>query len=356
MAINITTGDILKQDVDAVINTVNCVGVMGKGIALQFKRKYPENFKAYEAACRSGLVQIGKMFVYDLGFFFQEKPRFIINFPTKKHWKEKSEISYIEDGLKDLIKIIRELKIKSIAIPPLGCGNGGLEWHKVKHLIMESLQPLNEQVEMFLFNQQGAPNPLLMETRTVKPEMTIGRAVLIKLISLYRHSEDFLSQLEIQKLCYFAQEAGESLRLNYVKNKYGPYANNLKYVLDRIEGHYLQGVGDYDTSFSRIILMPGALDESDKFLQDNPDRSSRIAKVTKVIEGFEDPYGMELLSTVHWVCSKTPKAQTLQEVVDAIYNWQHDQPQWNQRKQAIMQEKHIKVAWEHLSRSGWINT
>lgn len=120
-----TTGDILRDESEAIINTVNCVGVMGRGIALQFKNAYPENFKAYAKACKSKEVQPGKMFVTETGQL--SNPRFIINFPTKRHWRGASRMEDIDSGLADLVRAVRELKIKSLSIPPLGSGLGGLD-------------------------------------------------------------------------------------------------------------------------------------------------------------------------------------------------------------------------------------
>lgn len=144
--IKLTQGDLLKADVDALVNTVNCVGVMGKGIALQFKLAFPENFNQYHQACQKNEVQVGKMFVVKclIGV------KYIINFPTKKHWREKSEIGYIIKGLKDLKETIEKLKITSIAIPPLGCGLGGLRWVEVRPLIINELKSL-ESVDIYLY-------------------------------------------------------------------------------------------------------------------------------------------------------------------------------------------------------------
>jgi len=133
-------GDILKCRADALVNTVNCVGVMGRGLALQFKNSYPENFRAYKAACDQKEVQPGRMFVYETG---QLAPRFIINFPTKRHWRDKSRIEDIEAGLVDLVRVIREKAIRSIAVPPLGCGLGGLDWCEVRSRIEQALGELS---------------------------------------------------------------------------------------------------------------------------------------------------------------------------------------------------------------------
>lgn len=353
MAVQIVKGDLLKQETDAIVNTVNCVGIMGKGIALQFKRKWPENFKAYEKACKAGQVRTGKMFVLDLGMLHNGKPEFIINFPTKNHWREKSKLSYIEEGLQDLVRVIREQNIKSIAIPPLGCGNGGLDWDVVRKLIEDSLSGID--VDVRLFSPSGAPDAKTMETRTERPQMTIGRAVLIRLLSIYREMDYSLSRIEVQKLCYFAQEAGEALRLNYAKNKYGPYADNLRHVLDKIEGHFIKGVGDNDMAVPQIVLMPGALEDAETFLADHPESVKRIQTVADLIEGFETPYGMELLSTVHWVIVKDKKGHSRDEAVQAVHRWKEDQPEWNERKKALMKESHIFMAWDRLEEKGWLN-
>jgi len=130
-------GDIFAEEAEALVNTVNCVGVMGRGIALQFKKAWPENFKAYAAACRKHEVQPGSMFVFETGQL--TPPRFIINFPTKRHWRDRSRIEDIEAGLKALVKEIRKRGIRSIAVPPLGAGLGGLDWSQVRTRIEQAL-------------------------------------------------------------------------------------------------------------------------------------------------------------------------------------------------------------------------
>jgi O-acetyl-ADP-ribose deacetylase (regulator of RNase III) len=152
--IQFTRGDILKAETEALVNTVNCVGVMGRGIALQFKNVFPANFSAYETACRRGEVQPGRMFVYDTGEL--TCPRYIINFPTKRHWRGKSRIEDIEAGLAALVDEIRSRKIKSIAIPPLGSGLGGLDWTAVRPLIQNAMAALPE-VDALVFEPGGAP-------------------------------------------------------------------------------------------------------------------------------------------------------------------------------------------------------
>uniref|UniRef100_UPI001F1AEA53 type II toxin-antitoxin system antitoxin DNA ADP-ribosyl glycohydrolase DarG n=1 Tax=Vibrio anguillarum TaxID=55601 RepID=UPI001F1AEA53 len=152
--IEITRGDILRADAEAIVNTVNCVGVMGRGIALQFKKAWPENFKVYAAACKSKDVQPGKMFIFETGQL--ANPRFIINFPTKRHWRGASRIEDIDSGLSALVNDIQRLGIKSIAIPPLGAGLGGLDWTVVREKIEVAMQPLKD-VQVLLYEPSGAP-------------------------------------------------------------------------------------------------------------------------------------------------------------------------------------------------------
>ncbi|MEQ1843343.1 MAG: macro domain-containing protein [Verrucomicrobiales bacterium] len=153
--ISIASGNLLRAEVDALVNTVNTVGVMGKGLALQFKQAFPANTRAYEAACKGGEVQVGRMFVTQTGQF---EPRLIINFPTKEHWKANSRLVDIESGLTDLIRVIREERVQSIAIPPLGCGFGGLRWEDVRPLIERVFESLPE-VQVLLHAPDKAVAP-----------------------------------------------------------------------------------------------------------------------------------------------------------------------------------------------------
>jgi O-acetyl-ADP-ribose deacetylase (regulator of RNase III) len=345
MSVKIVHGDLLKQsDVDAIVNTVNCVGVMGKGIALQFRNKWPENSRAYEIACKAKDVRPGRVFVFDSGGLV--KPHFIINFPTKDHWKGKSKIEYIKDGLVDLLAQIRRLKIRSIAIPPLGCGNGGLEWAEVRPLIELAFEKLPD-VEVRLFEPVGAPDARSMEVRTKRPSMTRGRAAVLKLLDTYRSLNYGLSRLEVQKLAYFLQFAGEDLKLAFEKNEFGPYSDTLRHVLNKMEGHFIRGVGDGVVE-SEIEPCTDALVEANEFLASEGDRSlnANVCRVATLIDGFQSPYGMELLATVHWVATYD-NSQGPEDASKAIANW-------SVRKRRLMQPTHVAAAWSRLSEEGWL--
>lgn len=344
--IRLTQGNLLEAEAEALVNTVNCVGFMGKGIALQFKQAFPENFEAYQRACRAEEVQPGRMFVFETGMMMN--PRYIINFPTKRHWKGNSRLEDIESGLEALVEEVRRLGIRSIAVPPLGCGLGGLDWATVRPLIERAFAALPE-VEVLLFAPTGAPEAQAMPVRTEPPKMTVARALLVKLMEQYNTLAYRLTLLEIQKLAYFLQEAGEPLRLKYEAGHYGPYAANLNKVLERIEGHFTRGYGDSQRPDVEIDLLPGAVEQADAFLRAHPESLGRLARVATVIEGFETPYGMELLSSLHWVVrhARHP-ATTEDEAIGAVHTW-------NERKRKMFKPEHIRVAWNRLEECGWLN-
>lgn len=343
--IEFTSGDILKCEADALVNTVNCVGVMGRGIALQFKNAFPENFKAYEAACKRVAVQPGRMFVFETGQL--KPPHFIVNFPTKRHWRGKSRIEDIEAGLVDLVRVIREKGIRSIAVPPLGSGLGGLDWNEVRPRIEQALAPLQD-VKIIVFEPNGAPATDKMAHLREVPRMTAGRAALVELIHRYLGGllDPFVTLLEVHKLMYFMQEAGEPLRLNYVKAPYGPYAENLRHVLRAVEGHLIDGYADGgDAPDKPLTLVPGAIQEASAFLDQHTDSRERFERVTRLVEGFESPYGLELLSTVHWVMSHEGVSQ-LDDVATRIHAWNPRKRQFTRRQ--------IAIAADRLASQGWV--
>ena len=334
-------GNLLQSDAEALVNTVNCVGVMGKGIALQFKQAFPANYTAYQKACKAHTVKPGEMFVVETGNLLN--PRWIINFPTKTHWRASSRLEHIEQGLADLVRVIREYGIRSIALPPLGCGNGGLDWQRVKPLIEACLAECPE-VEILAYPPQEAPAVDAMPVATQNPGLTRPRALFIKLIEQYCLPGYRLSLLEIQKLSYFLQTAGEPLRLNFKAHHYGPYADNLNHVLQRLEGHFIRGYGDRNKD-AEIHLLPNAIEAADVFLNDDTEAGQRLTRIKTLIEGFETPYGMELLATVHWVKQQHPEANDA-EIVKQVQLW-------SPRKKALMRDSHILKALARLRETGW---
>jgi len=339
------TGNILEADAEALVNSVNCVGIMGRGIALQFKKAWPENFKAYVAACRRQEVQPGKMFVFETGRL--TNPRYIINFPTKRHWRGKARIEDVEAGLRALVQEIRRRGIRSIALPPLGCGLGGLDWTEVRSRIEQILGELTEVQVMAFEPGETPPLPKSMRRGRV-PSMTPGRAALIGLMNRYVRGllDPFVSLLELHKLMYFMQEAGEPLRLRFAKGPYGPYAENLRHVLHLIEGYYISGYGVGGDQPDKVLeLVPGAVEDAERVLAEQPSTRERFTRVSQLVEGFESPYGLELLATVHWIATRDHPA-TADELVKLFYAW-------DPRKQGFSRAQ-ILLAAKVLKEKGWI--
>ena len=342
--VGLTQGNLLKADAEALVNTVNCVGHMGKGIALQFKKAFPDNYVFYKKACDLKKVRIGDVLVYETGTLVN--PKYIINFPTKNHWHGKSKYEFIDSGLKALLREVEQLSIKSIAIPPLGTGLGGLEWKRVRLMIEETFANLGD-VNTILYEPAGAPPAADMLIGTKKPKMTISRALLLKLIQQYSQHFYRHTLLEIQKLAYFLQESGENLRLRYVKHRYGPYAHNLNKVLEILEGHYIEGYGDTQKPDVEIELLEGAIENADNFLATHSEPKRRLNRVAELVDGFETPYGMELLSSIHWLIAHDGVAKESGDVVQGIQKW-------SDRKARLFQESHIEIALERLKLTNWI--
>jgi len=322
------SGDILHSEAEALVNTVNCVGVMGRGIALQFKNAFPENFKAYAAACSQEQVQPGRMFVFETGQL--TPPRYIINFPTKRHWRGKSRIEDIEAGLEALVAEIRVRRIRSIALPPLGSGLGGLDWTAEVRPRVESALHVLDDVRVIVYEPHGAPASDTVRHRREVPKMTAGRAALVELMHRYLCGllDPFITLLEVHKLMYFLQEAGEPL------------------VLHAIEGHLIAGYDDGgDTPDKPLTLVPGAVEEASAFIAEHSETRHRFDRVAALVEGFESPFGLELLSTVHWVMRNKP-VRSLPDVVTQTHAW-------NERKRQFT-PRQIGIAADVLTRQGWV--
>jgi len=345
--IELTSGDILKDEADAIVNTVNCVGVMGRGIALQFKNAWPKNFKAYEAACARKELQPGRMFIFETGQL--TSPRYIVNFPTKRHWRGNSRVEDIESGLVALASDIKSRGIRSIAIPPLGAGLGGLDWDDVRPLIEKHLSPLSD-VTIRIYEPKGAPQADKMQHSREVPKMTPGRAALVELVNRYMKGllDPTISLLEVHKLMYFMQIAGEPLRLQYIKGPYGPYAENLRHVLRTIEGHLISGYADGgDDPAKPLNLVPGAVEDANAFLESHQETRTRFERVDSLVEGFETPFGLELLATVHWITQQDQTVRNQADVVARTHSWNERKLQFSPRQ--------IGIALNVLADKGWIH-
>lgn len=321
-----TQGNLLEARVDAVVNTVNTVGIMGKGIALMFKERFPENFKLYADACDAGEVAIGRMFVTP-GVELNG-PRWIINFPTKKHWRQPTKIEWIRSGLEDLKRVIREKKIHSIALPPLGCGNGGLDWADVRPLIEDKLGDL-EGVEIVVYEPTAKYQNVAKKVGLEK--LTPARALIAEAVRRYWVLGIECTLLETQKLAWFLERSikrmslKDPLDLRFVADRYGPYAQRLIHLLNGLDGSYLhcdKRLSDA-TPFDTIWFDDAKRDKVELYLKSSEAReySPALEATDELIDGFQSPLGMEALATVDWLIEREKAEPTLGGIRTALRNW-----------------------------------
>lgn len=351
--IHYTTGNLLDADVDALVNTVNTVGVMGKGIALMFKERFPLNMSLYAKACKANQVQTGKVFVTDTGELVG--PKWIVNFPTKKHWRSPSKMEWVVDGLEDLRNWIVENEVKSIAIPPLGAGNGGLRWDDVKPKIEEALSSLCD-VDVYVYE----PTKKYQNVTKKKgvEALTPARAMIAELIRRYWILGMECSLLEIQKLAWLLSRELERegkpdlLKLRFKPHNYGPYANNLMHLLNALDGSYLgsdKRIPDSDP-LDVIHFNDDKKEQLSAYLKSEAkEYLPALENTAKLIDGFESPYGMELLTTVDWLMSKQECDSTVESVKRGIEHWEAGS-KWANRKLALFHDAQLEMAIERLIR------
>lgn len=350
MAITYKKGNLFTEKVEALVNTVNTVGVMGKGIALQFKERYPKNFEAYKMAYKKGELEVGKMLVTPT--MELQNPKYIINFPTKQHWRGKSQMRFVEEGLKDLVEVIQLYKIQSIAIPPLGCGNGGLKWENVKPLMEKELFGLTievanqeTEVEFILFEPSEIAYTSKRKRNKKTPILTNFRSLILNSIIRYKELEYDLTILEVHKLAYLLQRLGANLGLQFERHLYGPYADSLRHALDDLEGYYLDGT-KYKSAkvFDRIKIESSKIEAIEQSLQKIKLKKDKEAfdNLSKLIDGFESPLGMELLATIDYL-AKEDKAllQNTDLLLTEIANW-------SKRKQNLMKPYYVEATVNRL--------
>lgn len=330
-------GDITKAEVEAIINTVNTVGVMGKGIALSFKKEFPNNYKAYKEACKKGEVRTGRMFVTPSGRIL---PRLIINFPTKEHWRNPSKYEYIEEGLKDLILVIKRENLKSIAIPPLGSGNGGLDWAKVKDMILDKFQDVSSDIKVVVF-EPGIESAQAVSIPSNK--LTPARVMLLDLMMHYEMLGEWVTPLVTQKLAYFLQKSGEPMKLNFEKGPYGPYAHQLTKVLEVLKPHFILYEGQITNPSIHITLHKDIVAQIEEFKSTEltDEQLSRLVNVKEQIIGFENALGLELLATVDFALLNCPEC-SLSEITSTIHNWTN-------RKRELLTQHLVQVAYNRVS-------
>lgn len=348
--IRYTTGNLLDAPVEALVNTVNTVGVMGKGIALMFKERFPANMRAYAEACKQGDVVTGKMFITQTGELLG--PRWIVNFPTKQHWRNPAQMAWIQEGLQDLRAWLQAQQVSSIAIPPLGAGNGGLPWPEVKQAIETALGDLDIDIRLYEPSRQYQN----VAKRGGVAELTPARALIAELVRRYWFLGMECSLLEIQKLAWFLARVigrnplGDPLQLQFKAHRYGPYANNLTHLLNAMDGSYLQSDKRIPDSkpFDVIWFNEAKKQELAVYLQTEAKAFLPILEqTTALIDGFESPYGMELLATVDWLIAEEGCAPTLSALREGLHRWPAG-TLWGERKARLFDDRSLQIALTRL--------
>ena len=341
--IEYTIGNLFESDAEALVNTVNTVGVMGKGVALQFKKNYHNNYKAYVEACKNGDVQIGRMFVVRDHSLLGEK--LIVNFPTKTDWRKPSEYEYVERGLDALVDTIRQYGIKSIAIPPLGAGNGGLHWDKVKKMIEEKLAALDVRIIVYEPSQQ-----IKEQLAKERVKLTDARALLLYvLFDLVRHGE-YVSEFSCEKVCYFLQRFGAKkyFKLEYSPYYYGPYSGKVRHVLYALNGSYIMGYSDMDKkAFSPLNLIPDCWNEVSQYVESKSELKETAERTMAFLRGFYSDFALELLSSIDFLL-QSGQATDRQSVIDGLNSW-------NDRKRSLFSDtRYIDISLKHLSEASFV--
>lgn len=314
--IHFVNGNILESDAEALINTVNLVGVMGKGIALQFKNAFPDNFAAYKKACTTKEIAIGHLLVFES--LTSERKKLIINFPTKTDWWKSSEYEYIAKGLADLLRIIDKYDIKSIAIPPLGAGNGGLDWNKVKSMIIETLN--DSEAEVFVYE----PNSFITEKmKSEKVKLTPARALLLYILYRLVADGEFVSEFSCVKICYFLQKFGAEkyFKLVFKPYFYGPYSYKVRFVMRYLNGSYISGFSDMDKKpFEPVSLIADNEDEIDNYIEKDPELKQIADKTERFLSGFYSNFSLELLSTIDYIMENN-NSINIDEINQQLNSW-----------------------------------
>ena len=345
-------GNLLEADVEAVVNTVNTVGVMGRGIALMFKERFPENYRTYQAACKAREVCTGEMFVTANNEL--QGPRWIINFPTKEHWKAPTRIEWVKSGLVDLVRFIKEKGIRSIALPPLGCGNGGLQWSDVRPLIVSALSDL-EGVEVIVYEPTEKYQNVAKREGVQK--LTVARALVAETIRRYWVLGIECTLLEIQKLAWFLERSMELrgmdnvLNLQFQADRYGPYSPRLNHLLNSLDGSYLRSdkrisdCGPMDT----IAFADSQAELVSLFFKsgEGKDYAMILEDTDRWIDGFQSPLGMELLATVDWLLQKESAEPELSSLREGLRHWPAGADA-GQRKLRIFDDRLLGLALKRI--------
>jgi O-acetyl-ADP-ribose deacetylase (regulator of RNase III)/uncharacterized protein YwgA len=292
--------DILESKASCLVNTVNCEGFMGKGIAYQFKKKFPENEKFYKKKCQKGEMKIGEILI------FKENGKFIANFPTKNKWREKSEYSFIEKGLDDLQKKIISNKIDSVAIPPLGCGNGGLSWSDVKMIIQEKLDGINSEIIVY------EPSNSYSNKNISIPKITASHILLMRL----KAGLSKFNKIRMQKVCFFVNIFSGNDFFKFEAHKFGPYSHSIDIISTQIKD--FQNIYGVSTNEAEKIALNNLISDSVLITLDN--YKLPMLKATSLVNSIKNDHDLELISTLIYILKRTPEI-SLDEIIEHYFQW-----------------------------------
>lgn len=349
----ILIGDIFQDKAQTMVNTVNCVGVMGKGVALEFKRRYPKMYDEYVELCKQGQVRLGQPYYYSdlIGTS-------IINFPTKDHWKSPSRLSYIESGLKWFVENYRNLGIRSIAFPPLGCGNGGLSWENVGPLMFKYLRDL--PIDITIYAPFGTKKEQLTEDYLYKA--IIGKSDIVGSKSIQINPKWLLilhavielntskyslhvGRIIFQKLCYVITRCGVETGFDFIKGAYGPYSTQVKNAITALSNSNYIAEHPYGNAIityvnPKIKLDKKSFSESDLLLTD---------KTIDLFRRIKGANQAEVIATVMFSAdelTKGGKIPTEDEIFSYVLEWK---PKWKETNMDLAKE-----TIRELASSGWI--
>lgn len=346
--ITYTRGDLFESSAQTLVNSVNCVGVMGKGIAKTFRDRFPEMFREYKNACARGEMRSGVLYLY------RDLRTNVLCFPTKDNWKGPSKYEFIEAGLETLRANYERWGITSLAIPPLGCGLGGLDWQEVRELIERHLGDLPIPIEVYEPFDDPAARPHARKQPTrARVNVTVPLAVVGELIRTARATmlpSVPLGRLLVQKLAFFAQVAGAPVKLSFTKYKFGPYDHRVNHMIDRLEGLYVR---DDSSSWARSQLR--MLDE-EAWLRSLEPLSDELSALRHYIDSAvallhgHSLDEAELLSTVQYAwCADVASggAGRLEDICDFVATW-------SEEKRLRFPEEHVERALCLLDDAGWL--
>lgn len=328
--IEYTKGNMFECNADCLINTVNCEGFMGKGIAYQFKVRFPENNKSYIKACKSGELTVGKV------HYYIEDGITIVNFPTKNKWRENSKIEYIETGMNYFVELLPKLEVKKIAIPPLGCGNGGLIWSDVKKIIENKIVNLTDQYDFIVFE----PSSSYKAVPKRPPQISISGLVLLDI----RLNLKEFNSIRLQKAGYFLNLFLGEEYFKFDKWKYGPYSHSVDIVARNIKEYQeYYGLDNSQVTFEQVYQVICSEKVDSKFNK----LHVAVKKSTEYVNAIQTDKKLEGVATVLYLV-QTGLSKNREQLIEGFKNWSGD-------KANRFSDKYISECIDYLEKTSVIS-